>query len=89
MKTIFKIMIISALCASIYGCKSMSSRTEASDLSSSTVITKAPIEYKIEAGDSLAKISKKFNVGVNEIVAANNIQDKNKIKVGQVLTIPQ
>jgi len=46
--------------------------------------------YTIKAGDSLAKISKRF-YGVQkdymEIAEANSIEDPNKIQVGQELTL--
>jgi peptidoglycan endopeptidase LytE len=44
--------------------------------------------YKVKKGDSLYSISKKFNVSVNEIRKANNLQ-KSKIKTNQVLKIAQ
>lgn len=44
------------------------------------------IEYKIVAGDTVYKISKKFNVNANEIMEYNKI-DAN-IKQGQIIRIP-
>jgi LysM repeat protein len=50
----------------------------------------SPILYRIKAGDSLAKIGRKFGVTVDEILAANpQITDPNHIEVGQVIVIPQ
>ncbi len=43
-------------------------------------------EYKIQKGDSLYSISKKFGVSVNEIKSSNNLSGK-KLMPGQVLTI--
>jgi LysM repeat protein len=46
--------------------------------------------YVIKAGDTLLKIAKKFNVTVDELLAANKtaIKNKDKIKVGQEIVIP-
>ena len=55
-----------------------------------TEITHEPsdVTYKIQNGDNLGKIAKKFNVGVADICELNDIKDKNKIYVGQELAIP-
>lgn len=43
--------------------------------------------YAIKSGDTLGEIAKKFGVTVDNLVAWNNIENKNLIKVGQVLTV--
>ncbi len=43
--------------------------------------------YVVQKGDTLFKIAKKYKTTVKELVAKNNIKDKNKIYVGQVLKI--
>ena len=45
-------------------------------------------QYVVKAGDTLTKISKTYNVTVQQIASANNIKNPNLINVGQVLTIP-
>jgi LysM repeat protein len=50
--------------------------------------TTAPQEYIVQAGDSLSKIAKMFGVSVAALVAANNIQNPDKITEGQRLKIP-
>jgi nucleoid-associated protein YgaU len=50
-------------------------------------------EYKVQAGDSLSKIAKKFLGDANkypQIAAANKdtIKDPNKINIGQVIKLP-
>lgn len=45
------------------------------------------ITYKVEAGDNLTKISKKFNVPVEDIVAWNQLESPDKIYAGQILYI--
>jgi nucleoid-associated protein YgaU len=47
--------------------------------------------YTVQPGDNLSKISKRFYGDPNkypQIVKANNIEDPDKIKVGQQLVIP-
>lgn len=44
--------------------------------------------YVIEKGDTLDKISKKFNIPVEEIMLINNIKDPNLIYTGSEIVIP-
>lgn len=49
-------------------------------------------QYVVEAGDSLGYISSKFygtSAGIKDIMAANGINDRNKIICGQTLIIPK
>ena len=48
----------------------------------------AAAKYTVKAGDSLSKIAQKTGCTVAELQAANNIDNPNKIREGQVLTIP-
>jgi len=46
--------------------------------------------YRVQKGDSLARIAKKFGVSAAEIMAANNFRGKQaKLYVGKVLKIPR
>ncbi|MBQ9297498.1 MAG: DUF3794 domain-containing protein [Clostridia bacterium] len=47
------------------------------------------IIYFAKQGDTLWKIAKKFNSTVEDIVEVNNIEDSDKIKIGQQLFIPK
>jgi LysM repeat protein len=48
-----------------------------------------PRLYKIKAGDTMAKIARKFHLTVDDILAANpEIPDANHIEVGQYIIIP-
>ena len=43
--------------------------------------------HVVAKGETLSKIAKKYKTTVKELVAKNNIKDKNKIYVGQVLKV--
>ena len=45
--------------------------------------------YFVKPGDTLWKIAKKFKSTVEDIASVNNIEDVNKLKVGQQLYIPK
>ncbi|MEL6524595.1 MAG: LysM peptidoglycan-binding domain-containing protein [Chloroflexota bacterium] len=44
--------------------------------------------YTVQSGDTITSIANAFDVDVDAILIANNIIDPNRIRVGQVLTIP-
>ncbi len=44
--------------------------------------------YTVQAGDSLWAIALAFDIDVDDIIAANNIDDPNKLDVGQALIMP-
>jgi len=44
--------------------------------------------YVVQIGDTLFQIAQKYNTSVDVIVRANNIQDPNRIEVGDTLVIP-
>jgi hypothetical protein len=50
--------------------------------------TSTPIIYIVQAGDSLSGIALKFDVPIEALAEANDIEDHNVIKVGQKLIIP-
>ena len=45
-------------------------------------------KYKLQSGDSPAKIAKKFNTTTQSILKKNNIKDPTKLQIGQELIIP-
>ncbi|MFH0976087.1 MAG: peptidoglycan DD-metalloendopeptidase family protein [Spirochaetota bacterium] len=47
------------------------------------------ILYKVKKGDSLLKLSKKFNTNINEITRINNIKNNDKIHEGMILKFPE
>lgn len=44
--------------------------------------------YTIQKGDSLSKIASRLGVSSRELAELNNIKDANKIRIGQVLALP-
>ena len=44
--------------------------------------------YTVASGDTLASIANRFNVDLDDLVAANNIENQDVIRAGQVLNIP-
>lgn len=46
-----------------------------------------PVKHTVVKGDNLSKIARKYGVSIKDIVAQNDIKDKNKIKPGQILTV--
>ncbi|MFH1858031.1 MAG: LysM domain-containing protein [Candidatus Omnitrophota bacterium] len=46
------------------------------------------IYHEVQKGDTLWGISKKYQVGVQELIAANRIPDASVLSVGQLLYIP-
>jgi len=58
-------------------------------------ITKKPtpiknniIHYTVQQGDTLTRISKKYNISVTSISSLNNLKNENNIKKGVILKIP-
>ena len=45
--------------------------------------------YTVERGDTLSSIAERFDTTVRAIARANDIDDPNRIKVGQELRIPR
>lgn len=53
-----------------------------------TAAPASSLTYTIQPGDTLAAIADRFNVSVDDIVAANSIDNPDVISIGQQLTIP-
>ena len=45
-------------------------------------------KYKIQSGDTFAKLAKKFGVSVDAIISANPDANPSRLKVGQEITLP-
>lgn len=48
----------------------------------------AQTQYTVVAGDTLGHIARRFGTTVDAIARANNIQNVNRLRIGQVLIIP-
>ena len=48
----------------------------------------ADFDYTVQPGDTLAKLSRRYNTSISAIVAVNNIANPNLIYVGQTIRIP-
>jgi LysM repeat protein len=46
-------------------------------------------EYKVKSGDNLSTIAKNYNTDISTIQKLNNIQDVNKIGIGQNIILPE
>lgn len=75
---------------------------EVGDISSTEIVIEVPAlpeepvsleddgdiqEYEVQVGDTLASISKKFNISVDTIVWANDLKKNDVIRIGQKLVI--
>lgn len=49
----------------------------------------APVAYTVQSGDTLNKIARKFGVSAKDIIAANRIDNPDRVEAGKVLDIPQ
>ncbi len=47
------------------------------------------LEHTVSSGESLTQIAKMYEVSLTDLIATNNIQDPNKLKIGQKIIIPQ
>ncbi len=50
--------------------------------------TVSGVRHRVETGQTLWKISKLYNVDIDEILRANHISEESKIEIGQLLLIP-
>lgn len=53
-----------------------------------SIATPTPVFYTVQPGDSLSVIAQRFDVPLEELQKANNIDDPNVIRVNQRLIIP-
>lgn len=47
------------------------------------------VSYTVRRGDSLSVIADRYDTSVSELVAINQLRDRNRIRVGQTLLLPQ
>jgi LysM repeat protein len=56
--------------------------------SQETVAPGTTVTYVVQAGDTLFRISQRYNVSMEEIIIANQLANPNRLAVGQSLIIP-
>lgn len=55
----------------------------------STSLVYGNVSYEIENGDTLWKISNKYNISLSKVVSINNIKNTNNIYVGSKISLPE
>ena len=58
-------------------------------LTPTTPPSPTPKTYTVRAGDTISNIAEEFDISMEELMAANRLQDPNELSVGQVLVIPE
>jgi hypothetical protein len=58
------------------------------DAEAAAAADEGPVTHTVQAGDTLGRISTEYEVSMEDIMAANGIDNPNLLSVGQVLTIP-
>jgi len=81
----FALLIFATPCVSVAGLHTYSANGPAPQL---VIEQPKPLTYKVEKGDSVAVIAKKFGVDAKALLTANGLADAKKLKAGQTLTIP-
>jgi nucleoid-associated protein YgaU len=61
---------------------------ESGEGGTSIIVTGTPFIYIVQAGDTLAEIAAEYGVTVSDLAALNNIDNIDRIEVGQELIIP-
>ncbi len=46
------------------------------------------VSYKVQAGDTLTGVAKRYNIGISELAAANNLTTTSNLILGKTITIP-
>lgn len=50
--------------------------------------SRSTFEYAVQSGDTLAILAGRFDVTIEEIIAVNDMDDPNRLEIGQILNIP-
>ncbi|MCL4533851.1 MAG: LysM peptidoglycan-binding domain-containing protein [Bacteroidetes bacterium] len=62
--------------------------TTATAGSATTPATTGPSRHTVQPGETLSQIAERYGVSVDAIAAANKLQDRDNLKMGQELVIP-
>ena len=85
--TVFLIFLLSG-CATVPPEQSYQTIPAIEALPSSPQIVSKGVYHKVQKGETLYRISRAYNVSIQEIVKANNITDPGMITEGQLIYIP-
>ena len=47
-----------------------------------------PISYKVQSGDSLTSVARRYNIGISDLAAANGLTTTSNLILGRSITIP-
>ncbi|WP_435949057.1 LysM peptidoglycan-binding domain-containing protein [Psychrobacter sp. DM8] len=47
-----------------------------------------PVSYKVQSGDTLTGVANRYNIGLSELAAANNLTTRSNLIRGRTITIP-
>lgn len=50
--------------------------------------SRSTFEYAVQSGDTLAILAGRFDVTIEEIIAVNDMDDPNRLEIGQIVNIP-
>lgn len=63
-------------------------RDAAKEIPKATPVSVSGQTHKVESGENIWRISKKYNVSQKELMTLNGITDPTKLRIGQVLKLP-
>ncbi len=46
------------------------------------------VSYKVKSGDTLTGVAQRYNIGINDLAAANNLKTNSNLILGRTITIP-
>ncbi|GAA0319592.1 LysM peptidoglycan-binding domain-containing protein [Psychrobacter aestuarii] len=47
-----------------------------------------PVSYKVQSGDSLTSVARRYNIGISDLAAANGLSTTSNLILGRSITIP-
>ena len=47
-----------------------------------------PVSYKVQSGDTLTGVAKRYNIGISDLASANNLSTNSNLILGRTITIP-
>ncbi|MDD5692827.1 MAG: LysM peptidoglycan-binding domain-containing protein, partial [Candidatus Omnitrophica bacterium] len=81
-----KNIILILMLLGVAGCASAPTYTR--PMAPAMAKTSPGVHHRVEAGQTLWRISKIYDVDINDILRANNISEEATIEIGQMILIP-